>query len=352
MRESRLCSAGNRKELDTDMIGRRLLGIDLGTDLVKVYQKGSGIVLQEKDIVATKGKHTIAIGNKAYAMLGRAPQEIILSKPIQNGVIGHMGYMQSLLNALFKQIFQRTVRKTDVLVAVPKDITAVEKRAFFEALEHANSKIGALYAIDKPLLNALGMNLNISDSKGLMTVDIGADTTEIAIVSLEGIVVSKLLPIGGYKLDTLIQSAVRRTHHLCIGEKTAEMIKVSLASAIAPLKQEEIRVYGRDIMTGLPTDAMVGSSLVYEAIREQFSAIMNAIRQILERTPPEIAADIIESGIFVSGGCAGIRDLGKKIQEETNLKVHIADQSQNAVIRGLGVLVDNYKMLRIGKRIR
>lgn len=333
------------------MIGRRLLGIDFGTNEIKVYKKGAGIVLSEKNVIAMRGKKdVITAGNEAFDMLGKAPEEIVLATPIRNGVIADIGRMQLLLDRLLQMLFQGKIKSADYLVAVPKDITEVEKRAFYEVIQKSNAKIHALYAVDKPIAAALGMDIDITASRGVMTVDIGADTTEIAVISLEGIVVSKLIPVGGYKLDALIQSAVRKRHNLLIGEKTAENIKKALASAIEP-EADTIRIFGRDVVSGLPAEAMIDSELVYLAIREQITAILSAIRQILERTPPEISADIIESGIYVCGGSANIKNMDKKIEKETNLKVNVAENAQDVVAKGLGMMVENHKLLRIAKQI-
>ena len=334
------------------MIGRRLLGIDFGTSEVKIYKNGSGIVLREKNVVAMKGKKEIvAAGNDAFDMLGKEPEKIDVSMPIKNGVIADIGKMQTLLDGFLKEIFGGRIKNSDYIVAVPKDITEVEKRAFYEVLQKSSAKIHSLYAVDKPLATALGMDIDIAEARGVLTVDIGADTTEIAVISLEGVVVSKLLPIGGFKLDSLIQMAVKRKHNLLIGEKCSERLKISLASATQS-EPEKLRVYGRDVVSGLPGHATVDAELIYNAIKEQISQILGAIRQILERTPPEISAEILETGIYVSGGSAHIQNLEKRIREDTNLKVNIVEDAENVVAKGLGKIIENRKLLRLTKSVR
>lgn len=334
------------------MMGRKLIGIDFGTSAVKIYRRGAGIVLNEKNAVAIQNRKKVAaVGTQAYDMLGKAPEQIVVASPIRNGVIADIGRMQIILNHLIERLFKGKVKSADYVIAVPKELTEVEKRAFFELVQRANVKMHSLYIVDKPIAAALGMEIDISKSHGVLTVDFGADTTEIAVISMEGIVVSKLIPIGGYKLDALIQSAVKRKHNLLIGEKSAEQIKIELASAIEPEKKS-MRVFGRDVVSGLPAQAMVDSELVYYAIRDQLSTVLSAIRQILERTPPEISADIIESGIYVAGGTSHIQHLAKRIEDETNLKVNIASAGEHAVINGLGVMIENHKLLRMARHMK
>ena len=329
------------------MLGRKIIGIDFGTSEVKIYRKGAGVVLKEKNVVAIKNrKKVIASGNFAYDMLGKSPEEIEVSMPIQNGVIADVGKMQMLLSTFIEKAFNgKKIKNADYLVAVPTDITEVEKRAFCDVIQRSNAKVRNIFMVDKPVSAALGMEIDVTGTRGVLTVDIGADTTEIAIISLGGIVLSKLIPVGGYKFDSLIQSAIRKKYNLIVGDKTAENVKISLASAVEP-GEDVIRVFGRDVLSGLPSEAMVSTEMIYEAINEQLTSVLSAIRVILERTPPEISADIIRSGIYVTGGSAMIKNLKECIEAETNLKVNIADDAEYSVINGVGKISEDYKLLK------
>lgn len=334
------------------MMGKKIVGIDFGTSTVKMYKKSVGVVLKEKNIVAMQGKKKLlAAGNDAFDMFGKSPEKIEVSMPIRNGVIADIGKMQLLLDRLLEMLYKGKIKSSEYVVAVPTDITEVEKRAFYDLIQRSNAKSKMVYVVDKPLAAALGMDIDVAGSRGVLSVDIGADTTEVAVISLEGIVVSKLLPIGGYKFDQLIQSAIKKKHNLLIGDKTAETVKIQLASAFEP-EHDTMRVFGRDVVSGLPSEAMVDSELVYQAIKEPISSILTAIRVILERTPPEISADIISSGVYVSGGCAQIRNLDKRIEDETRLKVNISDEPELAVIKGLGMIAENRKLLRLASSVK
>ena len=334
------------------MMGKKIVGIDFGTSSVKMYRKSAGVVLKEKNVVAMQGKKKLlAAGNDAFDMFGKSPEKIEVSLPIRNGVIADIGKMQLLLNCLLGKLYKGKIKSSDYVVAVPTDITEVEKRAFYDLIQSSNAKSKMVYMIDKPLVAALGMDIDVASSRGILSVDIGADTTEVAVISLEGIVVSKLLPIGGYKFDQLIQSAIKKNYSLLIGDKTAETVKIQLASAFEP-EHDTMRVFGRDVVSGLPSEAMVDSELVYNAIKEPISSILTAIRVILERTPPEISADIISTGVYVSGGCAQIRNLDKRIEDETKLKVNISEEPELTVIKGLGKIAENRKLIRLASSVK
>lgn len=336
------------------MVGRKTYGVDFGTNVIKIYKKGSGIVLAEKNVIAIKKKKSVlATGDDAFEMLGKAPLDIEVSTPIRNGVIADIGNMQLLLNYFLKKISGKgKVKSANFLVAVPTDITQVEKKAFHELVSQSIAKAKAVRVVEKPIATALGMGVDVTKSRGVMTVDIGADTTEIAIMSLEGIVVSMIIPIGGNKIDASIQVAVKKDYNLFIGEKTAEMIKINLASAMEPESQEYVRVLGRDVVNGLPKQARVDSHMVYQCVKEHISGIVNAIKMILERTPPEISSDIIETGIFVTGGSARIQKLAEVISIETGLPVNIAEHPEDSVALGLGQMIENRKLFSLGTIVK
>lgn len=336
------------------MMGRKTYGVDFGTNMIKIYRKGSGVVLAEKNVIAIeKKKRILATGDDAYEMLGKAPLDIQVSTPIQNGVIADISNMQVLLNHFLKKISGKgKVKGSDFLVAVPTDITQVEKRAFYDLVVQSIGKAKTVRVVEKPIATALGMDVDVTSSRGVMTVDIGGDTTEIAIMSLGGIVISMIIPIGGNKIDASIQSAVKRKYNLFIGEKSAETIKTTLASAMTPDEEEYIRVLGRDVVNGLPKEAHVDSQTVYQCVKEHINGIINAVKMILERTPPEISSDIIETGIYVTGGSARIRKLAEVISIETGLQVNIAEEPEDSVVLGLGKIIENRKLISLGTIVK
>ncbi|MBQ3782709.1 MAG: rod shape-determining protein [Lachnospiraceae bacterium] len=333
-------------------MGKKIVGIDFGTNAVKIYKKGAGIAMNEKNVIAIKGKKkVVATGNDAYVMLGKAPEQIEVTKPIRNGVIADIGKMQLLLDSLLEQLYNGKVKSSDYLIAVPMDITEVEKRAFFDLIQRSNAKSKNVFIVEKPLASALGMDIDIESTRGALCVDIGADTTEVAIISMEGIVLSKLIPIGGYKMDQLITSSVRRKHNLVIGDKTAENVKKELGFACNP-ENVSMRIFGRDLVSGLPSEVNVSSELVSDAIHEPLGSIVSAIRLILERTPPEISADIVNGGVYITGGSAHIKHLAEFIKDETRLDVNIVEDSEMSVVNGLGKIAENRKLLRLTSAVK
>ncbi len=319
----------------------RLLGIDLGTSTLKIYRKGHEIVFDEKNVIAIENKkRVIAFGDEAYEMLEKAPRNIKVSYPVRNGVIADIANMETLINLAFKKILRTNFKGGYCIIAVPTDITEVEKMAFKDLIAHSCIKAKSVGIVEKPIAAALGAGLDITCASGVMTVDIGADTTEISIMSLGGIVISKLIPIGGNKLDESIRLYVKKKYNLLIGDKTAENIKKELADAYNT-EERSIKVYGRNVVTGLPSEMEINSNMVHEAIIEYLNSIIDNIKMILERTPPEISSDIIDSGIYILGGSSSIRNLDNLISQETDLKVNICPNPANAVISGLGTIIDD-----------
>lgn len=321
----------------------KTFGIDFGTSTIKIYKKNDGIILDERNIIAVANKkQVIAVGDEAYEMHEKAPQNIKVTYPIRNGVIADFNCMVDLLNHVNQQIGGKSTKFTgaEFIVATPTDITEVEKRAFFDLISSSNSKAKKVRIVEKPIADALGVDLDVTSAHGVMIVNIGADTTEVSVLALGGIVLSKLIPVGGNKLDESIKTYVKKKYNLIIGDKTAETIKKELASAV-PTEEMELSVYGRDVVTGLPLEMKVSSSMVYDAISEYLYSIVDAIRIILERTPPEISSDIIDSGIYITGGSANIRDLDVLINKETGLKINIAENAANTVVIGLGKIIED-----------
>ncbi|TAH72188.1 MAG: rod shape-determining protein [Anaerolineaceae bacterium] len=328
-------------------------GIDFGTSTIKISRKGQGIVLDERNMIAIADrKSIIATGNEAYDMYEKAPANIVVTNPVRSGVIADVANMTALLVHFIKKLSgNKRPGLADYIVATPSDITEVERRSFYELIASSNLKAGRIKIVDKPIADALGAGLEIMTARGVMVVNIGADTTEVSILSLGGIVLSKLIPIGGNKLDEAIKGMVKKKHNLYIGDKTAENIKKKLASAL-PTVEANVKVYGRDVVTGLPALMEINSKTVYEAIAEHLYSIVDAIRIILERTPPEISSDILESGIYVTGGSANIFELRGLIAKETGLKVNICEDPANTVVKGLGRIMDEGQLSSLADSLR
>ncbi|MCR5153323.1 MAG: rod shape-determining protein [Lachnospiraceae bacterium] len=321
----------------------KVFAIDFGTSSLKIYRKDEGVIFNEKNIIAiSDNKKICAIGDDAFEMYGKAPDNFSVTYPVKNGVIADIQNMLSLLNTAFSKISEKSGKITgaDIIVASPTDITEVEKRAFFDLAASSCAKPKRVRVVEKPIANAVGAGLDVLNANGVMIVDIGADTTEISIVSLGGIVLSKLVRIGGNKFDDSIISNVRKTNNLIIGNKTAETIKKKLAYASDP-QHDSLKVFGRNVMSGLPTEAEITTEFVYETLAENLHVIADAVHMILEKTPPEIAADIIDNGIYVTGGSANIRNIDKLFEKETELNVNIVPDPENTAVNGLGKMLED-----------
>ncbi|MDF2541987.1 MAG: hypothetical protein K0S47_1705 [Herbinix sp.] len=328
-------------------------GIDFGTSTIKIYKKGDGIVLDERNIIAIADRKTIiATGNEAFEMYEKAPSNILVTYPVRNGVIADVANMLAMLNHLMLRINKnRRLGSVDFIVATPTDITEVERRSFYDLIASSNMKAGKIKIVEKPIADAIGAGLDITTAKGVMIVDIGADTTEVSILSLGGIVLSKLIPVGGNKIDEAIKNIVKRKYNLLIGDKTAENIKKKLACAFSSF-QASIKVFGRDVVNGLPTEMEISSDTVYESIYEYLYSIIDAIKIILERTPPEISSDIIDSGIYITGGSAQISGLDDLLRQETDLKINICSDPANTVVNGLGKIMEDHKLSSLAGTLR
>lgn len=323
-------------------------GIDFGTSTIKIYQKNSGIVLDEKNILAIEkinnSKKIIEGGNKAYEIFGKAPSNIVVSYPVRNGVIADLADMQALLNFLLKRMNKgKKMTSSEFYVAIPCDVTDVEKRAFIDLIYMSDARARDIKVVKKPIADAVGAGLDVASANGNMVVNIGADTTEITVISLGGIVISNLISVGGNQFDESIMSYVRKNDNLLIGEKTAEGIKKQLAAAF-PTEEQSITVFGRNLVKGLPVKINVDSAMVFNSIVEQLYSIIDSIKYTLERTPPEISSDIMESGIYITGGSASLLGLDKLISDETGLKVNVCEDSANTVINGLGRIIEDKKL--------
>ena len=326
-------------------MANKVFGIDLGTNNIKIYVEKKGITVNEKNMLAVDAKgDIIATGDEAYDMYEKAPETISVSYPMKNGVIADFSDMQNLLRLMVSRATKRAVTgNKEFYIAVPTNITGVEKRAFLDLIESSKLRGKKVHIMEKPVAGALGIGLDIKQPTGVMLVDFGGDTTEISVMSLGGIVISKLIHIGGNKLDEDIVMAIKKDKNVIIGMKTAEECKKKLASATSDFGGS-IEVMGRDLVNGLPVTVEVTAELVYEAIKEDIYSVVDAIKVILERTPPEISSDIISSGIYVTGGCSLIRNLEQVILAETGLKGNFFDFPTEAVIKGIGRVIEDKKL--------
>lgn len=325
----------------------RDMGIDLGTANTLVYVKGKGIVVREPSVVAIQNetKEVLAVGNEAKKMIGRTPGNIIAIRPMKDGVIADFDVTQSMLRHFIKKAYPKpSIFKPRVIVCVPSGVTEVEKRAVEEAAEQAGAK--EAYLIEEPMAAAIGAELPVSEPRGSMVVDIGGGTSEVAIISLGGIVTSRSIRVGGDELDEAIVQYVKRQYNLLIGERTAEEVKISIGSAFPKTEESKMEVKGRDLVTGLPKTVEVSSEEVREAISEPVNNILEAIKFTLEKTPPELAADIMDRGLVLTGGGALLEGLDKRVKEETGMPVHIAENPLDCVVMGTGKALEELHMLK------
>jgi rod shape-determining protein MreB len=323
------------------------MGIDLGTATTLVYVKGEGVVLCEPSVVAIDKvtEQVLAVGEEAKRMLGRTPGNIVAIRPMKDGVIADFDTTEAMLRYFIKKVHHRQVLvRPRIIIAIPSGITEVEKRAVKDSAERAGAR--EVYLVEEPMAAAIGVGLPIEEPIGNMIIDIGGGTTEIAVISLAGIVFSKSIRIGGDEMDEAIIEYLKKTYNLLIGERTAEDIKVKIGSAY-PLEEEKtMEIKGRDLVSGLPKAVTISSEEVREALSEPVKAILETTKISLERTPPELAADIIEHGIVMAGGGSLLKGLDKVISEETGLPVHIAENPLTAVAEGTGKILNEIKYLK------
>lgn len=323
------------------------MGVDLGTANTLVYTKGKGIVAREPSVVAidTNTKTVLAVGEEAKKMIGRTPGNIIAIRPLKDGVIADFDVTKNMLRYFIRKATNgRTLFQPRVVVCVPSGVTEVEKRAVEEAAIHAGARDAFL--IEEPMAAAIGAGLPVHEATGSMIVDIGGGTTEVAIISLGGIVTSKSIRVGGDELDESIVSFIKKEYSLLIGERTAEDIKITIGSADVNSKVTKMQIRGRDMITGLPKTMEVGSDEIHEALREPVYNILEAIKSTLEKTPPELAADIMELGIMLTGGGALLEGIDRLIIGETGMPVHIADDPLDCVAIGTGKALDSIDLLK------
>lgn len=319
-------------------------GIDLGTSNIKIYNRADDNVFVEKNMIAIENKRTLfAYGNSAFEMFEKAPSNIHITYPLSNGVIADIQNMETLIKYFMNDLMKGSIRPADYYIAVPWDVTEVEKRAFKDLIKESNVKAKRVMVVDKAVADGLGLGIDVKNAQGVLVVNVGFDTTEISILSLGGIVLSKLIKVGGQKFDDAIKSAIRREYSLIIGGKTAEKVKISLLD----LETEGTGaiVYGRDIVTGLPVEREIPTTLVDQCLTEYFHTIIDNIKVILERTPPELAADIYRHGVYLTGGASQVNKLAQLMSKGTGLKVNVSENPVTSVALGLSKIIndDNYK---------
>lgn len=326
---------------------RKNIAIDLGTANTVVWVAGVGIVANEPTVVAiqTDSNKVIAVGEDAKKMLGRTPEALIASCPMRDGVIADYQVTEAMLRYFIGKVLGRfQLFKPNVMVCVPAGCTQVERRAALDATLAAGA--GHAYLIDEPLAAAIGAGIPVSAPSGHMIVDMGGGSTEAAVISLGGVVVHKSVRIAGNKIDEAIATYLKKKHNLIIGDQTSEEVKLKIGSAIPLAKEEKLEISGRDLVFGLPRSVVVTSSEVAEAIKGTLLQIIGAVKAVLEDTPPELAADIIDKGIVMSGGTALLRNLDKLMTQETGVPAHVADEPLLCVVRGTGLVLENIELWR------
>lgn len=317
------------------------IGIDLGTNSVLVYVKGKGIVLKEPSVVAidkSRGNVVLTVGEEAKEMIGRTPSHIVAERPIRDGVIASYEAAEAMIkfyvNKVKKTSILASIFKPIVAVCIPAEYNSVEERVIKEAVMAAGAK--EVYIIEEPMAAAIGADLKVNSARGNMVVDIGGGTTDVAVISLGGIVVKKTIKVAGDKMDEAISKYIRKNFNLLIGEQTAEKIKIAIGSVVPVEEERKIEVKGRDLFTGLPKSVVLSNRDIMEALWEPVSEIVDTVKSVLEMTPPELAADIIEEGITLTGGGALLRGLDVVISKATGIKVNIPEDPISCVVLGTG----------------
>ena len=321
------------------------IGIDLGTATVIAYVKGKGIVLREPSVVAVDNNtgEVLAVGQEARRMLGRTPGNIVATRPLRDGVISDYTVTEKMLKHFINKVCGKFIFAPRIMICIPSRVTEVEKKAVIDAASQAGAR--KVYLIEEPIAAAIGAGIDISKPCGNMIVDIGGGTTDVAVISLGGSVVSTSLKVAGDKFDEAIVKYIKKKHNVMIGERTAEDLKVNIGCVYPKIQDIQMEVKGRDLVTGLPRVATIYSSEMIEALAEPAMAIVEAVHSVLERTPPELAADISDRGIYMTGGGCLVDGLDKLLQERTGINVMIAEDAVSCVALGTGKALDNLDVL-------
>ncbi len=329
------------------------IGIDLGTTNVLVFIPGKGVVLNEPSVVAvsTENNKVLAIGSEAKAMVGRTPDSITAYRPMKDGVIADYRVTEAMLRYFMKKALGRNFFKPTVLISVPAGVTSTEKRAVIEAAVKAGA--ASAYVVKEPILAAIGAGIPIQEALGRMVADIGGGTIDVAVISLGGIVASTSVKVAGNKLDRAIIDYVKKQYNLSIGDKTAEEIKIQIGSAVPVTEELSMAVKGRDLLSGLPRTIELKTNEVVQAMNRELREMMNAVRKVLQDTPPELASDIIDNGIILTGGTSQLRHLPELVYRRTGVQAKLADDAYFCVARGTGIALrhlDTYKKSIISKK--
>ena len=328
-------------------MSNNVYGIDLGTNNFKVYSKATGKTMLEKNTIAVIDKNQIyAFGDSAYAMYEKAPETINVIFPVVEGVIADYNLLQTMIFDFLEHKTKARIKNAEFIIAVPTDITDVEKRAFYELFYKSKSKPKKVMLCEKPNADAVGLGIDVNEPTGGMIVDMGADTTETSVISLGGLVLSDLLHFGGNRLDESIISFVRKEFNLVIGQKTAKLLKETIGSAL-PGREDSMVIVGRDVVSGLPIEMEIGSKVVYEAMKSNLESICTSIKMILEKTPPELAKDIIHSGIYITGGGSQLAGLDQLFELITGIKVICSECPEESAVRWLVQIVSDSKYKRL-----
>lgn len=329
------------------------IGIDLGTTNVLVFVPGKGVVLNEPSVVAvsTENNKVVAIGAEAKAMIGRTPDSIVAYRPMKDGVIADYRVTEAMLRYFIKKAVGRNIFKPTVLVSVPAGVTSTEKRAVIEAAVKAGA--ADAYVVKEPILAAIGAGIPIQEALGRMVADIGGGTIDVAVISLGGIVASTSVKVAGNKLDRSIIDHVKKQYNLAIGDKTAEEIKIQIGSAVPVTEETMMPIKGRDLVSGLPRTIELRTNEVVQAMNRELREMMNAVRKVLQDTPPELASDIIDNGIILTGGTSQLRNLPELVYRRTGVEARLAEDAYYCVVRGTGVALkhlDTYKKSIVSKK--
>lgn len=328
-------------------------GIDIGTKQLKIYSGSDGSITTMYNTIAIVNKDRMyAYGDSAYSMYEKAPETIDVSFPIVSGVIAAFDNMQTMLFEVLEKEVKGHIKGADVVVAVPTDITEVEKKAFSDLFTKSKSaRVHSIRLCEKPLADAIGIGLDVSEPTGVMMVNMGADTTEISVISLGGLVLSQLLPFGGNQIDDSIVTHLKRKYNLVIGRKTACSLKETIGSAL-PKRGEKMTIVGRDVVKGLPIEMEVESDVIYEGIRDDLEGFCDNIRLMLEKVPPELAKDIVHSGIYLTGGVSKLHEVATLFNKITGIKVNLCEDPESSAARGLAYVLSDSKFKKYGYNVK
>lgn len=325
----------------------RKIGIDLGTANTVVFVPGKGIVINEPSVVAVSilDNKVLAVGNEAREMLGRTPDTIVASRPLKDGVIADYKVTEAMLKYFINKVSGRfRLIRPELMISIPAGVTSTERRAVIDAAVRAGAKMA--YVVKEPVLAAIGAGIPINSAAGNMIIDIGGGTSEVAVISLGGIVASHSARVGGNKLDRAIADYIKRKHGLAVGDRTAEDIKIKIGSALPQVKEEDMEVRGRDLTGGLPKTVRVTSNEITEAMQDELREIINTIKKVLQDTPPELSADIMDKGMVISGGGALLKHLDQLIVKTIGVPCYVAEDPLFCVIKGIGTALDNLEIYK------